>query len=178
MGLRGRNGLADENCFFVTTSCYQRQHLLVDEKCFILLTENLKFYCQKYKAHIVGYVFMVNHVHFIIYFESRNCLSAFMRDFKKYTSLQIRKHLEQTHHELIEGIRYSYKSQHFKIWEDRYDDVALYSRNVCEIKMEYIHHNPVKAGLVNDPIQYKYSSAAFYLADNKKSELLDYRELF
>jgi hypothetical protein len=29
-------------------------------------------------------------------------------------------------------------------------------------KIEYIHHNPVKRGLVDDPVQWIYSSSANY----------------
>ncbi|NID10696.1 hypothetical protein [Fibrivirga algicola] len=68
--------------------------------------------------------------------------------------------------------------QSFKIWEDRFDDVVLYSRDVCETKIDYMHQNPVKAGLVAAPEHYRHSSAAFYLTSNKTSALLHYLDIF
>ncbi len=177
MGLRDRGKLLEERCFFVTTSCYRKQHLL-DETCFKIILENMKFYNHQYKAHVMAYVLMVNHIHFILYFEDKNKLSEYMRDFKKYTALKIREYFTQHKPEKLAEVVHQHREQRFKVWEDRFDDVCLYSRGVCETKIEYVHNNPVKAGLVNDPADYKYSSAAFYLVDQGKSELLDYREVF
>ncbi len=177
MGLRDRGKLLEERCFFITTSCYRRQHLL-DETCFRIIIENMRFYNHKHQAHVMAYVLMVNPIHFILYFQERNRLSDYMRDFKKYTALKIREYYEQRKPGKLAAIAYQHREQYFKVWEDRYDDACLYSREVCETKIEYIHNNPVKAGLVNNAVDYKYSSAAFYLTDHRKSELLDYREVF
>jgi len=102
-----------------------------------------------------------------------------MRDFKKYTSLKIRERIQNIKPELLEEIKYEHRDQHFKVWQDRFDDVVLYTKKVCEIKIEYIHNNPLKANLVDDPIKYKYSSALFYArGKDKKSQLLHYLDVF
>ncbi len=180
MGLRDRNQFTYENCFFVTTSCHQRKHLLGDEPCFNILLDNFRFYNRRYHAHLVGYVLMINHLHFIIYFDERNYLSQYLRDFKKYTSIHLRKHFSSIQPDQVEGLRYEYRTQHFKVWEDRFDDVVLYSRAVCETKLNYLHENPVRAGLVNEPTRYRYSSASFYefWKPGIRSELLHYRDVF
>ncbi|TAH21031.1 MAG: hypothetical protein EAZ08_04810 [Cytophagales bacterium] len=179
MPLRNHTAYQDFQCFFITTSCFQMQHLLCDDKCFDLILENFKFYNDKYKARLVAYVLMVNHIHFVIYFEGENRLSDYMRDFKKYSSLQIRKYLSAHYPEKIKDIVYEHRTQNFKVWEDLFDSVHLYTRKVCETKIEYIHNNPVKAGLNTRPELYKYSSASFYFAEKPvKSMLLHYREIF
>ena len=155
------------------------QHLLCDERCFELILENFKFYNNKYQARLCAYVLMVNHIHFVIYFETESRLSDYMRDFKKYTSLQIREYLQENYPEKLNGMSYEYRKQKFKLWEDRFDEVHLYTRKVCEIKIDYIHNNPVEAGLVTRPENYKYSSAAFYFAEKPvKSALMHYLEVF
>jgi putative transposase len=40
--------------------------------------------------------------------------------------------------------------------------VDLYSPSVMYQKLEYIHENPVRAGLCSIPEDYNYSSASFY----------------
>jgi putative transposase len=86
-----------------------------------------------------------------------------MRDFKKYTSGEIRRQIEKDgRYKLLQELRYEKRKQKFKVWQDRFDDLALYSRKILEIKLEYIHHNPVKAGLVDYPTKYIHSSAGFY----------------
>ena len=178
MGLRNRTLLTDERCFFITTTCYQHLPLLSDAGYFSILFDSFQFYNQKYKAQLLAYVFMNNHVHFILFFEGENYLIDYMRDFKKYTSLKIRECLQMKQAEELPAIEYEHKGQHYKVWEDRYDDVFLYTRTVCETKIQYIHTNPVRAGLVNEPEDYPYSSAAFYAGLRPRSALVHYRELF
>ena len=72
--------------------------------------------------------------------------------------------------EQLQHIEFEYRSQHFKIWTDRYDDVYLYSRDVCETKIAYIHNNPIKAGLASYPAEYLFSSAAFYEGKRETSQ--------
>jgi putative transposase len=155
------------------------QHLICDERCFELILENFKFYNDKYKAKLCAYVLMVNHIYFVIYFEAQSRLLDYMRDFKKYTSLQIREYLQEKYPEKLEGMTYELRTQKFKLWEDRFDELHLYTSKVCETKIDYIHENPVKAGLVTRPELYKYSSASFYFAEKPvKSMLLHYLEVF
>ena len=49
----------------------------------------------------------------------------------------------------------------FHIWDYTDHPVAVYSNAVIDQKIEYIHQNPVRAGLVTEPHYYKYSSACF-----------------
>ena len=48
----------------------------------------------------------------------------------------------------------------------RFDDEVIRNEKMFWIKLKYIHHNPVKAGLVNKPEDYKYSSARNYILDD------------
>jgi putative transposase len=178
VGLRNRTLLTEERCFFITTTCYQHLPLLFDTQCFSILFDSFQFYNEKYKAKLLAYVLMNNHIHFILFFEEANHLSNYMGDFKKYTSLKIREYMQILQSEQLQHIDYEHRSQPFKIWTDRYDDVYLYSRDHCETKITYIHNNPVKAGLVNDPVDYPFSSAAFYDGKREKSKLMHYRDLF
>jgi putative transposase len=178
MGLRNRILLSEERCFFVTTTCHNHQHFLIDETCFQIVLDSFKFYNNKYNARLLAYVLLNNHIHFVIYFESDNRLSDYMRDFKKFTSLQIRQHLLVNYAELATRLVFEHKGQFFKIWDVRFDDVYINTKEVCETKIAYIHANPVRAGLAEDPVKYRFSSAAFYLTENKQSALLDYRDVF
>ena len=45
------------------------------------------------------------------------------------------------------------------IWASRFDDVAIFSESQFRVKLDYIHNNPVKAGLAKTPEGYPYSSA-------------------
>src|SRR5574337_511293 len=92
MGLRGRTRLLDYHLFFVTTTCHEFIQLIEPVEVKNILVENLNFYCKKYEAHIVAYALMPEHLHLMIYFSEENKLIEFMRDFKKYTSVQINRY--------------------------------------------------------------------------------------
>jgi hypothetical protein len=55
------------------------------------------------------------------------------------------------------------KNQVFKLWMNRFDDLVIENDKTLQIKIEYIHNNPVKAGLVDQPEQWEYSSARNYI---------------
>jgi len=104
-----------------------------------------------------------------------------MRDLKKFCAFEVRKHLEANEDPLLNLIRIKSEKQVFKIWEDRFDDVWLGSRELLEIKLEYIHQNPLQShwNLSEYPENYKYSSAAFYLANPENVvRIIDYRDIF
>lgn len=48
---------------------------------------------------------------------------------------------------------------------DRFDDFVIESEDTLQVKIEYIHNNPVKAGLVDRPEQWEFSSARNYILD-------------
>ena len=54
------------------------------------------------------------------------------------------------------------KDRKHQVWERNSLGVPLWSQEVFLQKLEYIHNNPVRAGLCRYPEDYKYSSARFY----------------
>jgi putative transposase len=134
----------------------------------------------KYATDILAYVIMPNHIHLILYFKEENQLSAMMRDFKKYTSGEIRRKLEHDGHlQMVENLRINIKMQKFKVWMDRFDDVFLESRHILESKLDYIHDNPVAKGYCKLPEDYTYSSAGYYEKEKQgKVKITHYMEYF
>lgn len=181
MGLRNRNLFLDKKCFFVTTSCYKHLKLLEVDSCKLIIANSLNFIALKYKISILGYVIMPNHLHILLYFTDENKLSDSMRDLKKFCAFEIRKYLESVQSSLLHLIRVENDKQIFKVWEDRFDDVWIGNKELLEIKLEYIHQNPLQShwNLSQCPEDYKYSSALFYLGSSENIvRLTDYRDIF
>ena len=65
------------------------------------------------------------------------------------------------------GVTSRRKVQKFKIWEDRFDDLYITQERTFWTKFNYIHNNPIKAGLVEKPEDYPYSSAKNYYLGTK-----------
>lgn len=180
MGLRNRTYFNYEQCFFITTTCYNWLKLIDDDEARDILTNSLNFLTEKYKCHLLGYVIMPNHLHFIIYFPVDNRLSDFMRDFKKFTSVKLRQHIESLGGEgRLESLRFEHRDQKFKVWMDRFDDVCITTADMLRVKLDYIHNNPLQPHwiLAKIPEEYVYSSAGFYEGeDTGKVKLTIYSE--
>lgn len=178
MGLRGRSLFKNQGVVsFVTTTVMHFQNVFsISESYYEILVNSLKFVLRKYDSALIAYVLMPNHIHLILSIASTKILSSFMRDFKRHTSVKIRDQLIlDERFELIE--RFKYYSRYdaksgFKFWQERFDDFILYNEKTLEIKINYIHNNPVKKGLVKNPEDWKYSSYRNYFhCDNSVIEI-------
>lgn len=137
-------------------------------------------YCQEHKGFQVhAYTFMSNHLHLIASCRAPYRLEAAMRDWKHFTATQILRYLnDNTQPEsrrewllyLFSYFALGKKSkQTYQIWQHDNHPVELFSEEVIAQKMSYIHHNAVRAGLVELPEQWQYSSASFYAAHSENT---------
>jgi len=132
-----------------------------------ILVENLK-YCQQIEnLEIYSYVIMSNHIHMICRRKDKD-LKELLGRFKSNSAKQIIKAIENNQQEsrkewLLYLFNYfakankQYSKNHF--WQYTIHPVLLYSNEVIKQKMDYIHMNPVRAGLLNEPENYIYCSA-------------------
>ena len=105
---------------------------------------------------------MNNHVHFIWQIQEGFTIEAVQRDFLKFTAQQIKDDLEKNHPKVMSLFKVNAKDRKYQIWERNSLSVDLFSEKVFIQKLNYIHQNPVKAGLCKSPEEYYYSSAKFY----------------
>jgi REP element-mobilizing transposase RayT len=111
---------------------------------------------------------MPSHFHWILIVNPKyGTISDIMKDIKKFTAWQIfdtqsenkDRTLFHTFKESAEGL----KDQTNKLWMRRFDDEVIRNQQMFWAKLNYIHNNPVKAGLVSKAEDYKYSSARNYI---------------
>lgn len=164
MGLRNKQLYHDKNIFFLTTTCHEWIHLFTIGNSIQLISESLNFCSNKYHAAILGYVLMPNHIHLLVQYTQVINRIDFMRDFKQYTSTKVRQAIAQYQWGKLERLLYQKGEQNYKLWQDRFDELYLASRELLEIKLNYIHNNPIQIhwNLAKQPSEYLYSSAMFY----------------
>lgn len=131
------------------------------------IIESLK-YCRDNKGLcIYAYVLMTNHMH-LVADTDENHLSDIIRDFKTYTSKKLYQQIKENPHEsrkkwMLKIFRTKGQSNinniHHQFWQNGSYPVGLYSNQVIQQKIDYIHQNPVRAGMVSKPEYYIYSSA-------------------
>ncbi len=137
-----------------------------------LLVESFR-YCVKEKGLVIhGYVIMSNHVHMIVGRKGDSTLSEIMRDLKKFSSVRIIKEIIQNPEEsrkkwilylLAQAGKANNNNTHYQLWQQDNHPIELDNNtNLFDQKLNYIHQNPVTAGLVNEASAYIYSSASNY----------------
>ena len=110
---------------------------------------------------LYAYVIMSNHIHLIARAEEGFELSNIMRDFKKHTAKQIIKSVEEEVESRREWLLSIFRKEDgsYEFWQKDNHAFVLYSNEMIQQKMNYIHQNPVRAGLVEEAHEYIYSSA-------------------
>ncbi|MEP3387456.1 MAG: transposase [Reichenbachiella sp.] len=128
-------------------------------------------YCRKEKGlEIYAWCLMSNHLHLIIS-SKEGRLSDTLRDFKKYTASMILSSIEDNKKESrrswmlwIFGSagKKNANNKIYQFWQQNNQPKELETNYFKDQKLNYIHMNPVEAGLVNEPEEYRYSSAIDY----------------
>ena len=151
MPRRGRSQLKDQIVFFVTTSTKGHEKLFADNRAKELLLDIIFERVAHFKGDLFGFVIMPNHIHLLVRIEGGGPkLANFMRDIKSLSARQL-------------------FPERKGIWQERFDDVAIYTLEQFTVKLSYIHNNPVKAGLVGEAEQYEYSSASDWKGESSNS---------
>jgi REP element-mobilizing transposase RayT len=132
-----------------------------------ILIENLE-YCQKNESlEIFAYVIMSNHLHMICRRRDAD-LGEMLGRFKGYTSKRFIESINNNPQESrsewmlklfqnFAATNKQYGKHH--IWQQNNLPIQVYSPAVFQQKQDYIHLNPVRAGIVARPEFYLHSSA-------------------
>lgn len=128
-------------------------------------------YCIKNKGMILyGYVIMSNHIHMIIQ-SNDGKLSDLLRDFKKFTAKtildKIQNEPESRREWMLERFKLATEShsrnKNYQFWQYGNHAEEIYTEHFLWSKLDYIHMNPVRAGIVSNIEDYIYSSASNYV---------------
>ncbi|MBI3134315.1 MAG: transposase [Bacteroidetes bacterium] len=136
-----------------------------------ILLESLSF-CQKNKRmEIYAWCIMSNHVHLVFQSIDGQTPDQLLGDFKRFTSNAVVKAIKENPQEsrkefLLDRFKKaaanSSNVKHYQFWRHDNQPIELWSNHVISQKIRYIHNNPVAAGLVFRPEDYRYSSAVDY----------------
>jgi REP element-mobilizing transposase RayT len=147
---------------FYTATIQNWKHLLEDDKHKEIIIDCLRFLVNEKRIELNAFVIMSNHIHLVwqplFGFTPSDIQSAFM----KYTAQQLKHSLSKKDKAYLNEFKVDKYDRKYQFWKREALSIELISPAVFDQKLEYIHSNPVIAGLCNFPEAYKYSSAEFY----------------
>ena len=160
-----------EGLYFVSFSVIDWLNVFIQDKYKNIVVESLS-YSQKEKGMaIAAWCIMPNHVHLIFRSVKGKHPSLLLGDLKRFTSKSIVKAIQENPREnrdnfLLKHFRNaankSSNVKNYQFWQHHNNPIELWSNKVIKQKIDYVHQNPVKAGLVYKSYEYPYSSAIDY----------------
>jgi REP element-mobilizing transposase RayT len=158
----------DAAVYFVIYSIIEWLPVFVSQTSCRIVSDSLN-YCRQHKALCTSaFVIMPTHMHAIFFdrdFDNVR-LSSSLADFRKFTGRSLsdycEKHSPRCFAETLRGAATADRNRRF--WQPSRHPEAIESESFCRQKMDYLHDNPRRKGLVQSPEHWRYSSAGFYVS--------------
>ena len=162
--------ISDQNSpYFLTCTVIHWIDLFTRKVYRDIITDSLNYCVESKGLEVNAWVIMSNHIHLVVKAKETYRISDILRDFKKHTSKKMQEAIlsgpESRREWLLDKFafeaRRTGRADFYKIWRDDNHAIDLSNLDAME-KINYIHLNPVRAGLVELHAHYLYSSAVDY----------------
>lgn len=160
----------EEGLYFVSFATVYWIDVFTRNDYFEILVENLNYCIVNKGMQVFCWCIMPSHVH-LIFNDTNGNPSQLLKDFKKYTSKKLLEEITNNSQEsrrewmlwmMKRAAEKASLKSNYQFWQHHNKPIELWSHKVIEQKVNYIHNNPVEAGLVEEPENWKYSSAIDY----------------
>jgi REP element-mobilizing transposase RayT len=142
--------------YYITFTVVEWLPVFIDETSCKIITDSFNFCIEKKDLRVVAYVIMPTHLHAVVFdkdFENER-LKQTLDDMRKFTGRQLADHCAQKMPPVFSDV---FRERAGK------DPVGLFTQKVFEQKVNYIHWNPSRKGLVRNPEDWRFSSAGFWM---------------
>ena len=121
---------------------HNREPIFFEENDYLEYLKFLKRVAEQSACQIHAYVLMTNHVHILLTPSTEKSISLFFQSLGRLYVTYINKRYQRSG----------------TLWEGRHKGNIIDSQNYFLTCMQYIELNPVRAGMVNHPADYPWSS--------------------
>ncbi len=161
MVIRRRLDLTGPHLVFITTSVREFLPVFEDKLVAEAVVMQFRETVVHYGISVIGWALMPTHFHALIGLPQVEHLSDFVQAFKSLSARRVCPLLDDKFRRLLS------QGGQFHLWQSRFDDVIIYTAEQLQIKLQYIHLNPVKAGLVPEPTEWPFSSPRDWIMDTR-----------
>ena len=177
-----------ETAYFITFTCHQWLPLFEIAQAYSAIDKWFE-YLKNNHVSILGYVKMPNHFHGILYIDEKcsKTLNQLVSNGKRFLAYEIVKKLQcQGQVRILEQLQNSVsdreraKQKKHQVFRPSFDAKECFNEKMINVKLDYIHHNPVQPGwnLVEDFTLYPHSSANYYENGGANKLITHYKEFF
>jgi putative transposase len=149
---------------FVTGNTLNRTPVLSESVCCSVSLEELRSLNHEWPSKLIAYVLMPDHFH-LISNPRDGRIKEFVGAFKSLSAKRIIKTSKR--------FRFDTDADRQHVWQQSFKAMPLWSGWMIWQKINYIHANPVKAGLVTSAKDYAWSSFRSFYSQGKTSLAVD-----
>ena len=163
MGDKLERRYGQRHLHFITCSCYRRRALLGTARRRDAFLRVLNEVRERYQFWVVGYVVMPEHIHLLISEPKVGTPSTVMQVLKQRVAQSLRR--KPRPRKNANQMRLWSKAPADPLrsfWQRRFYDFNVWSAKKRIEKLNYMHRNPVKRGLMTEPQMWEWSSYRFY----------------
>ena len=167
---------------YLTTSTYRRARVFDSERFKRKFTSVLDDLRGELGFRVIGYVLMPEHCHLLLWPSELANPSQIMQRLEERVAKFILSNL-RAHPDFPWCVRMLRRLQlppsvhdqaHYRVWQRKFYDMNIWSEKKRLEKLTYMHHNPVKRGLVKEPGDWPWSSWRFYYLEDASVLRMDY----
>lgn len=168
-----KNYYTDNAVHHVTGTVHCWQKALLYPEILSIFSLDFNRMAIRWKVSILGFVIMPEHFHMLLQCESAEHVKKFIQGGRRSVSGRVRHFLESDDrafkayclkNEIDQSIFYSGTAgkSTFRFWKEKPRVFPISKENDLKKKLDYIHNNPVRRGLVKTPEEWEYSSFGYY----------------
>ena len=160
-----------KGCYFLTFQVVGWIDIFSRQTYRDIVVDSFNFCVREKELNVHAWVIMSNHVHCILS-SNTGKLSDTIRDLKGFTSKQILSTVLNSNESRKEWMLHEFgyqatthnRNENFQLWthENHAEELLPEIPEKGAVKLNYIHQNPVRAGIVAETEHYVYSSALDY----------------
>jgi len=153
--------------YFVTFTVIYWMPVFIEDQSIAILIESLKYCITQKDLRLQSYVIMPNHMHAVVFDANgdSNNLHQTLVSFRKFTGQNLSNYLDGKYSKAISSVLSggNLEDRSRRFWQSGWHAEEIFSNKFLEQKVNYLHDNPCRKGLVRSPQDWRYSSAAFWL---------------
>lgn len=166
--------------YYFTTVAHHRLPIFRTDKVKQILCDAFAEVRLKHGILILAYVIMPDHIHLLVY--SDKDMSEALRLLNGVSARRIIQYLKDNGFEQsLFKLRGETRERNHKhsVWQHHPDSLDIFGEETFRQKADYIHMNPVRAGLAANPLEYQFSSSRLWADRANKVEplLTDHLEI-
>ena len=154
---------------FITASTYRRVRLFDSPRFRARFIETLDQLRSEFDFRLVGYVLMPEHFHLLVRPSKAHSPSRIVGSLKQRTARYIIENLKESKEPWCRRMLNKivlpetvHDESTYRVWQRRFYDFNVWSESKQLEKLQYMHGNPVKRRLVENPANWLWSSWRFY----------------